>query len=102
MTETKKPQDRKKSKEELAYHSFEYDGETYTFEGSLSVLTKPGFVRKNRNKDQVDILFTLLEEIAGEEALAVIDDMESDEFEKFAEGLNESIEAYQGASLGES
>lgn len=103
MTEsTKKPQDRKKSKADLEYFSFEYDGETYAFEGSLSILTKPGFVRKNRHKDEMDILFTLLEEIAGDEALAVIDDMETKEFETFATQFNKAIEEYQGASLGES
>lgn len=102
MAETKKPQDHKASKEELEYFTFEHRGETYTFEGSLKTLSKPGFIRRNRHKDEMDILFTLLEEIAGDEALEVIDDMEQDEFEKFAGELNEAITEYNGASLGES
>jgi hypothetical protein len=101
MPETKKPEDHKKSKAELEFFAFEYDGETYTFEKSLSALSKPGFIRKNRHKDEMDILFTIFETIAGDEALAVIDDMEQDEFEKFAGEFSEAVEAYQGASLGE-
>lgn len=100
-TSTKKTEDHKKSKAELEHFSFEHDGKTYEFEGSLALLGKPGFIRKNRNKDEIDILFTLLEEIAGDDALEVIDDMEVEEFEAFSKALNDQIVEYQGASVGE-
>lgn len=96
MTEPKEPKDRKRSKDELAVFEFEHRGESYRFEGSFKHLTKPGFIRKNRHKDEVDVLFTLLEDIAGDEALDAIDDMEPNEFEEFTKSLNAAIEEYQG------
>ena len=91
-----KPQDNKSG-----LFSFEHDGKTYTFTKSLVFATKPGFVRKNRKKNEADILFDLLEEVCDEETLEVIDDMDSAEFVKLNLAVGEHIEGITGASLGE-
>lgn len=82
------------------YFSFEHDGETYKFEGSLAEVTKPGFIRKMRKADEVDLLFTMFEMIAGDEALEVIDSMSTDEFKTLVEDFGEAMQAYQGTDLG--
>jgi len=73
--------------------TFDHDGKTYTFERSLDVVRKPGWLRKNRRRDELDLAFTILEEVAGDEALAAIDEMEEDEFVVLMERLNESVTA---------
>ena len=97
MTTAKKPQDNKSG-----LFSFEHDGETYTFIKSLSFTTKPGFIRKNRRKNEADVMFDILEEVCDEETLAVIDEMETDEFVKLNLAIGEHIEALSGATMGES
>lgn len=63
-----------------ALYSFEHDGKTYTFAKPISVCRAPGWVRANRRRDTIDLLWTILEEIAGDEAMAAIDTMTEDEF----------------------
>lgn len=73
--------------------TFEKDGKTYEFERSLDVVRRPGWLRKNRRRDELDLAFTILEEVAGDEALSVIDEMDEDEFKALMERLNAEITA---------
>lgn len=89
----KKPADHKPAKNSLI-----------TIETSQGEVTlkkfavKAGFLRKNRNKDEVELMFTMLEMHADDEALEVIDELEISELKDFfAEWQEES-----GALLGES
>lgn len=68
--------------------TFEQGGKTYTFEKSLDSVRSPRWLRANRRRDEVDLLFTMLEEVAGAEALEAVDSMTSSEFEAFAAKLN--------------
>lgn len=88
MSEVKQPQDHKKAGGEL--FEFEHDGKTYTFEKSFDVVQTPKWLRANRRRDQLDLVFTLLEEVAGEEVLEVIDKMTKDEFEKFSDDIGKA------------
>lgn len=76
--------------------SFEHDGQTYTFERSLDVIRTPRFLRANRRRDEVDLTFTILEEVAGDEALDAIDAMDADQFKAFAADLDKAV----GIALG--
>lgn len=76
---------------------------TYTTEADITVTlppfkkAKPGVLRKARKLDQVDQFFTILESMASDEALAVIDDLESDEFQELQRAWFE----HSGIDLGE-
>lgn len=77
--------------------TFDHDGKTYAFERDFSIVRSPGWLRANRRRDELDLTFTILEEVAGDEALAAIDRMTEDEFADLARRLS----AAMGATLGE-
>lgn len=71
-------------------------GETVTLPAFKSI--KPGLLRKTRKLDQVDQFWTILEALADDEAISIIDDLDSDEFQEFQRGWFE----HSGVDLGES
>lgn len=82
----KKPADRKKKDdaEQAACFTFEHDGNTYALKDTWSVLT-PGWLRKNRRRDDIDAFFTMVEALAPDddgETLEVIDNMDRKAFSK--------------------
>lgn len=83
-------------------YSFEFDGETYTFEKSLKEILKPVFIRKNRHRDEADMIFTMLEEVAGDDALAAIDEMELEDFAVFSEDFGNALKNFAGTTLPKS
>ncbi|MGW4364622.1 hypothetical protein ACWEKT_03170 [Nocardia takedensis] len=64
---------------------------------SLSYL-KPGLIRRIRRLGDVDAMYTLLELTLPAEALAVLDDMEPDDYH----ALLEAWRTHSGVNLGES
>lgn len=74
-------------------YTFEHDGKTYTFERPFAVVRTPKWLRANRRRDELDLAFTVLETIGGDEVLDVIDSMTEDEFKAFAVGLNKAMSA---------
>lgn len=76
-----------------ALFSFEHAGETYTFEKSFSEVRKTGWLRANRRRDELDLAFTILEEIAGDDVLDVIDDMEPEEFANLSKRISAALNA---------
>ncbi|WP_036959133.1 hypothetical protein [Promicromonospora kroppenstedtii] len=73
--------------------SFDHNGETYTFEKSLSVVRSPKWLRANRRRDGLDLTFTILEEVAGADVVEVIDEMTSEEFQAFGKKLMRELSA---------
>lgn len=73
--------------------SFDHDGKTYTFERPFAVVRSPRWLRANRRRDELDLAFTILEEIGGDEVLDVIDSMSEQEFAAFAVNLNKAMGA---------
>lgn len=71
--------------------SFEHNGETYTFEQSFDVVRSPRWLRANRRRDELDLAFTIIEELAGDDALEAIDDMSESEFEALSKKLNKEL-----------
>lgn len=71
--------------------SFEKDGKTYTFEQSFDVVRSPRWLRANRRRDELDLAFTILEELAGDDALEAIDSMDEDEFAALSKALNKEL-----------
>lgn len=59
---------------------------------------KAGFLRKNRHKDEVDIMFLIIEEVATDEALEIIDQLSMEDLKNFFKDWQEE----SGALLGES
>lgn len=90
-TPAKRPADHRKPKDEKLF-SFDHDGKTHTFPEPVSRITSPGFVRRNRHRDEVDFGFTAIEELAGDtpqgkECLDAVDDMTPDEFNSLCEAI---------------
>lgn len=99
MATPRKPQDRKPKTVEARPDEpfeFEHDGQTYTLAAPSDILTV-GWARKNRHRTLDDQLFTLIEAIAEDDALAAIDEMRKPEFEKF----QHDFFAHSGITLGE-
>ncbi len=95
----KKPQDRKPKKVTPTPDEpfeFQHGGETFILAAPSEVLTV-GFARKNRNRDQMDQFFTIIEALADADTLAAIDDMKKDEFHQF----QLDFYAHAGIELGE-
>lgn len=97
MTTT--PQDRRSKRKKKAepVFSFEAEGETFTFIKPTSDVVTPGWVRKHRTMTDVDQFFTLLEELADEDTLDVLDNLPQKEFER----INEEFFEHLGADRGE-
>lgn len=96
----KVPADRKRKSEPVEdAFSFEHDGETYTFKPTLDHLT-PGFVRRNRD-NEVEFYYALLEMLAGDDALAVLDDMTFKENSTIMRQFGDHADAVLKVSLGE-
>lgn len=74
-------------------YSFEFKGETYTFERPFSVVRAPRWLRANRRRDELDLAFSIIEEIAGDEVLEVVDSMDESDFELFAVALKGALNA---------
>lgn len=95
MPDKKTPMDHQPSQEEKAeqLYTFTYQGTTYTFEKPFSVVQTPRWLRANRRRDELDLAFTILEEVAGEDVLEVVDDMSQAELEKFMKGIQKEYQA---------
>lgn len=76
-------------------YRFTRGGKKYTLPRFDSI--KPGIIRRVRKLDQADAMFTILEQVADEETLAVLDDMEMPDFDKVIVGWAE----HSGVSLPE-
>lgn len=76
------PQDHRTKAETAAEpFTFDHDGETYTLPSTV----KAGLLRKVRKLDELDMLFTIIEETADPDAVAAIDDMDTSEFNDVVE-----------------
>jgi len=95
MSTARKPQDRKKPAREDVFE-YTHNGRTFTLPPYKSI--KSGTIRRLRKLPATDFAFTLLEELADEDALAVIDDMDTEEFE----AMNRAWMEHSGITLGES
>lgn len=73
--------------------TFEHNGETYSFEQGFEVVRSPRWLRANRRRDELDLAFTIIETIAGDDALDAIDDMTEEEFVDLAKRLNREMSA---------
>lgn len=74
-------------------YTFEHDGTTYTFERPFAVVRSPRWLRANRRRDELDLAFTIIEEIGGDDVLDVIDSMSEGDFMVFARDLNKAMSA---------
>lgn len=87
----KKPSDRKpKADDETLAFTFEHDGQSFTFKPTYDVLS-PGFLRANRRRDEIDAFFTMVEALADEDTLEVIDHMDRDSFKALMEGFYDHL-----------
>lgn len=77
--------------------TFEHNGETIEFEHDLAEVRSPRWLRANRRRDELDLIFTIVEDFGGPAVEAAVDDMNEDEFSRFSRALNAAL----GASLGE-
>lgn len=66
---------------------FEHNGKEYEFEKDFSVARSPKWLRANRRRDEVDLVFTILEDIGGDEVCEAVDAMTEDEFQAFVKNV---------------
>ena len=92
------PQDHKRPKAETASEpfSFEHNGESFTLPPASSI--KAGMLRRFRKLDDLDVAFSILEEIADDEALAALDDMGIAEFNEVVSDWQSHIGVDPGKS----
>ncbi|MEU3599893.1 hypothetical protein ABZ714_14375 [Streptomyces sp. NPDC006798] len=72
--------------------TFEHKGEQVSFEKDFSGVATPRWLRQNRNRDDLDQLFTLIEEFGGEAAVTAVDDMDASEFAAFSAELGKELQ----------
>lgn len=90
--------ERKQKNPDVVRDPFVYTiGETEIILPSLSYL-KPGQVRRLRRLNGTDQMYTLLEEVLDADTLAVIDEMDPDEFET----MREQWHKHSGLDMGKS
>jgi hypothetical protein len=99
MAAPRKPQDHlpKAPKATHGGFGFSHGGKDFQLADAADVLTV-GYARKNRHKSESDQFFTIIEILAGDDALDAIDSMNKAEFKQF----QIDFYAHAGVKLGES
>lgn len=82
-----------KTEPESSNFSFEHGDQTYTFAKPFTVVRRPGWLRQNRHRSTLDLSYTILEELAGPEALIVLDEMEPEEWREVIDRMWEEIQS---------
>lgn len=77
-------------------YTFEHDGTEHRLPSFATL--KSGLIRRIRNLDEADAFYTVLEEVADEDTLAAIDDMEMVELTTIMRGWQEHAEVNLGES----
>lgn len=67
----------------MSNFKFEHNGETYEFEKDFSVARSPKWLRANRRRDEVDLVFTIIEDLGGEDVCDAVDEMDEAQFQAF-------------------
>lgn len=73
--------------------SFTHDGKRYVFEKSFSVIRSPRWLSENRRRDETDLAFTMLEELAGDEAYEAILSMDWEQFKDLQKKMQKEMSA---------
>ena len=99
-TNRRAPADHKSTADEKRF-TFEQDGESFTFPEPISKVTSPGFIRRNRTRDPLDLGFTVFETLAGESpdgvaCLEAIDNMTPEQFSAMVDEFWEFAEVPSG------
>lgn len=103
MPEPRTPQDHKSKAAPVdEYFTFTSGGEQFTMPNRTLDVINTKFVRLNRRRDEVDYVFTAIEELAGDDKegqriLDAFDAMNRDEMQACTKAFTEHL----GATLGE-
>lgn len=89
----RRPQDRK-PKAATGNFSFVHKGKTFVFPNSVAIIRQPKFQRANRRRDPLDLGFTMIEALAGDdqEILDAIDEMDEKEFAELDRRLGDALQ----------
>lgn len=63
--------------------SFTHNEKTYEFEKDFSVVRSPRWLRANRRRDEIDLVFTIIEDLGGDDVCDAVDQMNEEEFQDF-------------------
>lgn len=76
--------------------SFTHQGKTYTFSKPMSVVRAPAFQRANRRRDQIDLVYTVIEHLAdGDQAiLDAIDSMTEAQFQALNLRMGKALQSH--------
>lgn len=71
----------------MSNFKFEHNGEEFEFEKDFGVARSPKWLRANRRRDEVDLVFTIIEDLGGEAVCDAVDEMDETEFQKFVKAV---------------
>lgn len=98
MTTARRPQDHKAKSGDTAtvdgYFSFTKGDTTYTFPKPFSTVQSPSYLRANRRRSDLDLTFTMIEDLADDDPiiLKAIDSMSREEFNTLSVRLGKALE----------
>lgn len=99
MPTPKQPEDHKaKASEAPTTFTYEVDGRSFTLPLLSQIKTNAGFKRRVRKMDEMNQFFEVVELVADEDALAVIDEMDDEQLEAFSKAWEEASEISVGES----
>lgn len=75
----------------MSNFKFAHNGEEIEFEKDLAGMNSPRWLRANRRRDPVDLIFTIIEEFGGDDVCDAVDEMDDKQFEEFGEKLNKFV-----------
>jgi hypothetical protein len=89
------PQDRKPKAVDGKFFSFTHKGKEYTFPKPFAVVRTPKFQRAHRRRDPIDLTYTMIEELAGDDStiLDAIDDMTEAQFADLSNRMGTALQS---------
>lgn len=76
----------------MSNFKFEHNGEEIEFEKSFAVARSPKWMRANRNRQEIDMVFFILEDLGGEAVCEAVDEMDEKQFEAFVKNMMKAFE----------
>lgn len=81
----------------MSNFKFEHKGEEIEFEKDFSVARSPRWLRANRRRDEVDLVFTIIEDLGGDAVCDAVDEMTEEEFQAFVKKVMKEFSADSSA-----
>lgn len=71
----------------MSNFKFEHNGEEIEFEKGFAVARSPKWMRANRSREEIDLVFFIIEDLGGEDVCDAVDEMDEKQFEAFVKAM---------------